>query len=94
MRKLGWILGLCLSAGLACQSAFGWADNAWTYRKQITIDTTPSGASVTAELRNFPVLIRLDSSSFNFEDAKQDGSDIRFYAADDKPTLHRRDDQN
>jgi len=87
MRKFGWVLGLCLSAGLACQSAFGWADSQWTYRKQITIDTTPSGASVTAELRNFPVLIRLDSSSFNFEDAKQDGSDIRFYAADDKTAL-------
>jgi biopolymer transport protein ExbB len=87
MHKFGWVLGLCLSAGLACQSAFGWADSQWTYRKQITIDTTPSGASVTAELRNFPVLIRLDSSTFNFEDAKQDGSDIRFYAGDDKTAL-------
>jgi biopolymer transport protein ExbB len=87
MRKTGWILGLVLGFALAAQGAFAWADKDWTYRKEVVIDTTPSGASVTSELRNFPVLIRLDSSSFNFEDAKQDGSDIRFYAADDKTAL-------
>jgi biopolymer transport protein ExbB len=87
MRKLGWVLGLCFAAGLAFQSASAWADKDWQYRKEVVIDTTPSGASITAELRNFPVLIRLDSSSFNFEDAKQDGSDLRFYAADDKTAL-------
>jgi biopolymer transport protein ExbB len=87
MRKFGWVLGLCLSAGLACQPALAWADKDWQYRKEVVIDTTPSGASVTSELRNFPVLIRLDSSSFNFEDAKADGSDLRFYASDDKTAL-------
>ena len=82
-RLLGW-----MAAGLlAAQGAYAWADKDWTYRKEVVVDTTPSGASVTSELRNFPVLIRLDSSSFNFDDAKADGSDIRFYAADDKTAL-------
>jgi Biopolymer transport proteins len=88
MGKMGrWIFGLCAAAVVASQAAFAWADKDWQYRKEVVVDTTPSGASVTAELRNFPVLIRLDSSSFNFDDAKQDGSDIRFYAADDKTAL-------
>lgn len=86
--RLGrWILGFCVAAVVASQSAFAWADKDWQYRKEVVVDTTPSGASITSELRNFPVLIRLDSSSFNFEDAKQDGSDIRFYASDDKTQL-------
>ncbi len=67
--------------------ALAWSDNDWSYRKEITLDTTPSGGSVGDELRNFPVLIRLDTSNFTFDDAKQDGSDIRFYAADDKTAL-------
>ncbi|WP_163364086.1 DUF2341 domain-containing protein, partial [Klebsiella aerogenes] len=35
----------------------------------------------------FPLLIRLDSSNFRFEDAKADGSDLRFVAQDDKTPL-------
>lgn len=87
MRKTSWIVGLVLGFALAAQGAFAWADKDWSYRKEVVIDTTPSGASVTSELRNFPVLIRLDSSSFNFEDARADGSDLRFYASDDKTAL-------
>lgn len=78
--------GLVLALGLA-SPAFAWSDKDWTYRKEITLDTTPSGASVSGELRGFAVLIRLDSSNFTFDDAKPDGSDIRFYASDDKTAL-------
>jgi len=85
------MLGLALLLGVS-QTAFAWADKDWTYRKEITIDTTPSGGVVSGELRNFAVLMRLDSSSFNFDDAKQDGSDLRFYAADDKTALPFRID--
>jgi biopolymer transport protein ExbB len=82
----GLAVALGLAAGLA-SPAFGWSDNQWSYRKEIVLDTTPSGAQVTGELRGFPVLIRLDSSNFTFDDAKADGSDIRFYASDDKTVL-------
>lgn len=87
MRIKNWIVGALLAFGSIAAPAFAWSDNNWTYRKEVTLDTTPSGASVSGNLRGFAVLIRLDSSNFTFDDAKPDGSDIRFYAADDKTAL-------
>lgn len=80
------VLSLGVMLGLA-MPAHAWADKDWSSRKEITLDTTPSGASVSSELRGFAVLIRLDSSNFTFDDAKADGSDLRFYASDDKTAL-------
>ncbi|NTW32294.1 MAG: DUF2341 domain-containing protein, partial [Bacteroidetes bacterium] len=50
----------------------------WQYRKKITVDQT----KVDADLTNFPVLISLSSSNFNFNKTRPDGYDIRFTSSD------------
>ena len=46
----------------------------WQYRKKITIDST----KIDADLTDFPVLVKLTSSNFDFSKARSDGFDIRF----------------
>jgi hypothetical protein len=50
----------------------------WTYRKKITIDYT----KIDAALTDFPVLVKLTSSNFDFTKARSDGYDIRFTSSD------------
>lgn len=66
-------------------TAQAWWNNDWTLRKQITIDTSANGMAITDPIGTSVVLIRL--SDFNFGAAKDDGSDIRFIADDDKTPL-------
>jgi hypothetical protein len=54
---------------------------AWRYLRVIKLDTTAAGANVKGDVRNFPVLVRLDASNFDFAQAKPDGSDLRFAAS-------------
>src|ERR1700677_1293549 len=66
-------------------AAQAWWNNDWTLRKRVTIDTTPNGGGITDPLGTPAVLVRL--SDLNFGAAKEDGSDIRIIAADDKTPL-------
>lgn len=52
--------------------------NGWLFFKPVYLNTTSTGAAITSNLYRFPVLIRLNSSNFPFNEAKIDGSDIRF----------------
>lgn len=83
------ILGLLipLFVLLASGPAHAWWDGKWKYRKKVILDTTPKGADTKEALTDFPVLVRLHSGNFTFENAKNDGSDIRFVASDDKTPL-------
>ena len=47
----------------------------WDYRMNFTIDSS----KVDETLFNFPVLVMLDSSNYNFSRAQSDGADIRFF---------------
>jgi biopolymer transport protein ExbB len=67
--------------------AAAWWNDQWTLRKKITIDTGPSGASIVDPIGSSPVLVRLHIGNFRFGAAKDDGSDLRFVAADDKTPL-------
>ncbi|PWB55667.1 MAG: hypothetical protein C3F13_03045 [Anaerolineales bacterium] len=49
----------------------------WNYRRSIIITNNSGG-----ELTDYQVLIRLDSSNFDFNKAKIDGSDLRFTKSD------------
>jgi biopolymer transport protein ExbB len=64
-----------------------WWQTDWSFRKQITIDTTPKGANISESLGRVPVLIRLHSGNFVFSDAQDNGADIRFVASYDKTPL-------
>ncbi|MBF0433411.1 MAG: DUF2341 domain-containing protein, partial [Fibrobacteria bacterium] len=54
----------------------------WSYSMDFTLNTTVSGANVIGDVYNFPVLVRLNSSNFNFAEAKDSGQDVRFSKSD------------
>jgi hypothetical protein len=59
---------------------------AWPYRATLVLLTTSDGADLPAAAveENFPVLVRLRGETFDFSQAKPDGSDVRF-SADGRP---------
>lgn len=48
----------------------------WAYNKNITINTV--GLGLSGNVVDFPLLVRLTSSNFNFNEAMTNGEDIRF----------------
>jgi biopolymer transport protein ExbB len=88
-KKLVSALLFALAAGLAMlpASAQAWWNDDWSLRKKITVDTSSSGANVTDQIGSLPVLIRLHVGNFKFSQAKEDASDLRFVADDDKTPL-------
>lgn len=78
------LVGLAASSALS-GTAHAWWNNDWTIRKKITIDTGTTGEAISGPIGTTPVLIRL--ADFNFGAAKDDGSDIRMIAGDDKTPL-------
>lgn len=75
---------IALSLLLACSAAAqaNW-NEAWTGRAKVAIQ--PQGLS--ASVADVPVVLRLHTGNFDFLAAKDDGSDLRFIAADDKTEL-------
>jgi biopolymer transport protein ExbB len=74
-------------AALIPSFANAWWDEAWTARRTVTLDTSAAGVPVGTPQNAVPVAIRLHSGNFDFLTAKDDGSDLRFVAADDKTVL-------
>jgi biopolymer transport protein ExbB len=69
-------------------AALAWWNDDWAFRKEITFDLTPAGAAIAGSPSDVPILIRLSLANFQyFGDAKPDGGDLRFVAADDKTPL-------
>jgi len=62
----------------------GWWNSSWSYRNRLTFDN--SGQTET--LMNFPVMVNLSSSNFNYTKAKSDGTDLRFIDADGSTELN------
>ncbi|WP_199698953.1 DUF2341 domain-containing protein [Oleomonas cavernae] len=81
------MLGLLAGLMLLPSAAQAWWNDEWTLRKQLTIDTSATGAAITEPIGTTPVLIRLHSGNFQFEVAKEDGADLRFVAEDDVTPL-------
>src|SRR5262249_39934573 len=68
--------------------ARAWWSNDWAFRKEISFDLSAAGANIPTGPADVPVLIRLSLGNFQyFGDAKADGSDFVFIAADDKTPL-------
>lgn len=79
-------LAVCMLWSISGAS-MAWWQNDWPYRKQIVLDASATGAGISTELVNVPVLVRLHEGVFRFTDAMPDGSDIRFVSEDDKTPL-------
>lgn len=83
-QRVAMALGLLmLLPGLAQ----AWWNDDWSQRANVTLNTTATGVDTKAALTNVPVLLRLHSGNFSFLDAKEDGSDLRVVAGDDKTEL-------
>ena len=61
-----------------------WWNSDWSNRKKLIFNN--SGQSETLE--NFPVLVNLSSSNFDYSKAMTDGSDLRFIDADNTTELN------
>ncbi|HVQ67639.1 MAG TPA: DUF2341 domain-containing protein [Bradyrhizobium sp.] len=83
----GLLLGLVAVLTLLPSPAAAWWNDDWQLRKKITIDASASGANITDPIGATPVLVRLHVGNFRFGQAKDDGSDLRFVASDDKTPL-------
>ena len=86
-----WMLLFALVLGLSSPALAagneGWWNKDWSYRKAVTVDTSPSGVNVTGAVGRTVVLIRLHSGNFTFADAMPNGSDIRIVDSDNKTPL-------
>ena len=88
MKKLTlFALTLLLLQLLAAAPALAAWNADWTQRVKITLNTAADGLPLSAGADAVPLLVRLHSGNFQFLDAKPDGSDLRFVAADDKTPL-------
>lgn len=79
------LLGLLLA--LSLHSAHASWNAAWTKRVKITLNTAEGGPQLAGPVDAVPVVVRLHTGNFQFLDAKPDGADLRFVAADDKTPL-------
>ncbi len=78
MRKAIRLVFPVLAAGLLASTfaAAPFAD--WPYTMVLKLNTSATGANVANPVTDFPVLVRLDAGNFDFDQAKSDGSDVRF----------------
>jgi biopolymer transport protein ExbB len=87
MRNLLQYLLLLTALVIFSSPARAWWNPDWTVRKKITFDASPAGANITDPIGTAVILVRLHDGDFQFSTAKDDGSDIRFIADDDKTPL-------
>lgn len=72
---------VCTAISILCAAGTASAQYAdWQHSGSIFILTTPEGADlpVSAEVKDFPLLVRLNRDFFNFHEARPNGEDIRF----------------
>src|SRR4051812_35599787 len=81
---LGLVAGLLLSAGFAKAVSY----NAWTGSRTIVLNTSPTGANITTNVTQFPLLVRLSQTEAAIlTAAKAGGADIRFSKSDGSTPL-------
>jgi hypothetical protein len=77
------VTAMLIALASACGSAQAADFSAWAHSADFRLNT--GGVDLAADVADFPVLIRLDSSNFPFEQVKSDGSDVRFAGPGDEP---------
>lgn len=84
---LKWAAAFALALVALNGTARAWWNDEWTQRRKVTLDAGEKGAALADAAGAAQVLIRLHDGNFRFDAAKEDGSDVRFVAADDKTAL-------
>ena len=84
---LALLLLLGLTTPALAEDNAGWWNKDWSYRKAVTIDSSPSGVNSSGPIGRTVVLVRLHSGNFSFADAMPNGADIRFVDSDNKTPL-------
>lgn len=74
-------------AALLPSTAHAWWNGEWSERAKITLNTSAQGLETKEAASNVTVAVRLHSGNFDFTAAKEDGSDLRVIAGDDKTPL-------
>ncbi len=77
-------LAACPDAAIGAGSYANWAHFA-----DLNLDTSPTGANVTATVKDFPILVRLTADNFDFSEARGQGQDLRFARADGAPLAYQ-----
>ena len=80
------VLALTIDLAIAAPASAWWSEE-WSARAKMTIDASPTGVAITDPIGGQAILVRLHTGNFRFEVAREDGSDIRFVAEDDKTPL-------
>src|SRR4051794_12754877 len=83
---LASLLAILLALGTHAHAKDTWWNAAWTERRPITIDTTASGVPIGEPIGGATVLVRLFEANYPAT-AKEDLSDLRFIADDNKTVL-------
>ncbi len=87
IRRAAAVAVLLLAAQFALATpAAAWWNSDWTYRMKVEINPGKAPA-LTGPLGRAQILVRLHQGNFNFDEAKEDGGDLRFVGADDKTPL-------
>lgn len=60
-------------------------DPGWAFSREVSLNTTSSGAQVSGTVVNFPVCIRMTGANFDFSQAEPGGADLYFAKSDDTP---------
>jgi hypothetical protein len=63
-------------------------EGVWRQSRRLYLNTSPTGADVSESVEGFPLLVRLDSSNFDFAEARDSGQDLRFANPDGSPLPH------
>ncbi|WP_457427878.1 DUF2341 domain-containing protein, partial [Roseateles sp. P5_E7] len=84
MRKA---LTALILAALLPATAHAWWNPDWSERAKITLNTSSQGLETKEAANGVAVAVRLHSGNFDFTAAKEDGSDLRVVAGDDKTPL-------
>jgi len=82
------LISMICMVGIWPSISSAWWNEDWSYRVALHMDTTITGAAVAGTQHDVPVLVKLHTGNFqDFFMLKEDLSDLRFIAGDDKTPL-------
>jgi len=81
------LAALAIASALLPATAHAWWNADWSERAKVTLNTSAQGLETREAASGVAVAVRLHSGNFDFTAAKEDGSDLRVVAGDDKTPL-------